>query len=82
MINYGEIVCVATDKISFIGKLANEGLDRIELTGLSENEKKDVSGFSFFKIGDMLIVDEGMDILISQNKVIFISTGVKHVPSQ
>jgi len=44
----GDIVCVAIDKFSIIGKIVSGGSKEIELTGLSEEETESASQLSFF----------------------------------
>jgi hypothetical protein len=77
MFDPGDIICVATDKFSVIGKIVQGGSKEVELTGLFEKERESVSQLSFFKIGDMFAIDEGMNVLISRDKIVTVSTGVK-----
>ena len=90
MVTTGDVIVVAVDSknpFSIMGRLSrfNETTDLV-LTGLTreerkrEDERKDRLTFS--KIGYLDVLDEGVEMIISNERIIFIATGSRNVPSQ
>jgi len=73
----GTIVCISTQNFSVIGRIFQFYERGTEIIGLTKDEKEKISKLSFFKTSNMTDIPENMHLLISEDKIILVSTGVE-----